>query len=71
MGDKTLAQTITICRYLGREFNLVGKDTWEAAKCDEYVDAINDLFNGMENLKNLKQIKIQILNRLIKLFRIF
>ncbi|OXA52352.1 glutathione S-transferase 1 [Folsomia candida] len=45
VGDKTLAQTITICRYLGHQLKLSGKDSWEAAKCDEYVDAVNDLFN--------------------------
>jgi len=43
-GNKTLAQTVTICRFLGRRFHLTGKDEWEAVKCDEYVDACNDLF---------------------------
>jgi len=44
VGGNKLSQTITICRYLGRELKLAGKDAWEAGKCDEYVDSINDLF---------------------------
>lgn len=46
VGGKKLCQTITICRFLGREFKLAGKDAWESGKCDEYVDSINDLFAG-------------------------
>jgi glutathione S-transferase len=46
VGDKTLGQSTTICRYLGRKFKLSGANEWEAAKCDEYVDAINDLLPG-------------------------
>jgi len=44
VGDKSLGQSLTICRYLGRKFNLIGANEWEAAKCDEYADAMNDLF---------------------------
>jgi len=44
VGDKTLGQSLTICRYLARKFKLIGANEWEAAKCDEYVDAMNDLY---------------------------
>jgi len=43
-GDKTLGQSLTICRYLARKFKLVGANEWEAAQCDELVDAMNDLY---------------------------
>jgi len=51
-----LAQSATIARYLARKFKLTGKDEWEAAKCDEYVDAANDLFAG--NLLTLTSIEL-------------
>jgi len=41
---KVLSQTLAICRYLGRKYDLVGDNEWEAAKCDEYADAMVDLF---------------------------
>lgn len=44
IDNDTLAQTVTICRYLGRKFNLVGHTEFHAAKCDEYVDHFNDFF---------------------------
>jgi len=44
VGDQTLGQSLTICRYLARKFKLVGANEWEAAKCDELVDAMNDLY---------------------------
>jgi len=41
-GDKVLAQSTTILRYLARKFNLIGSDEFEAAKCDELADAMTD-----------------------------
>ncbi|XP_021946626.1 glutathione S-transferase 1 [Folsomia candida] len=41
---QTLAQSVAICRYIARKFSLTGANEWEAAKCDEYVDAVVDLF---------------------------
>ena len=35
---KVLAQSVTICRYLAKKYNLAGSTELEAAKCDEYVD---------------------------------
>ncbi|CAL8110920.1 unnamed protein product [Orchesella dallaii] len=38
-----LAQSVAICRYLARKYNLIGETELDAAKCDEYVDAIMDM----------------------------
>jgi len=57
VGDKTLAQTTTICRYLARKFKLTGADEWEAAKCDEYVDAMNDLSAGVPYYHHLTHLR--------------
>jgi len=44
VGDtKTLTQSKTIFRYLARKFKLTGADEWEAAKCNELVDAMGDV----------------------------
>jgi len=43
MNGVHLAQTQTIARFLARKFNLTGANDWEAAKCDEVVDAAQDL----------------------------
>jgi len=42
VGDKTLAQSNAICRYLGKKFNLDGGNEWENAKIDEFADALAD-----------------------------
>jgi glutathione S-transferase len=44
-GDKKLVQSVTIYRYLGHQFNLAGKDSFESAQCDEIVDAGKDIIN--------------------------
>ncbi|CAG7785128.1 unnamed protein product, partial [Allacma fusca] len=41
---KRLVQSMAICRYLAKKFNLVGKDDFEAAQADEIVDACRDIF---------------------------
>jgi len=43
VGDKTLTQSKAIYRYLARKFKLAGEDDWDMARCDEIVDAFNDL----------------------------
>jgi glutathione S-transferase len=40
---KQLAQSGAILRYLGKKFNLAGDNEFDAAKCDEHVEAMNDL----------------------------
>lgn len=42
INGQVLAQSLAICKYLGRKFNLIGSDEFEASKCDEYVDSIMD-----------------------------
>ena len=42
-GSKVLAQSHTIARYLARQHGLAGKDNFEQAQADMYVDCIYDL----------------------------
>jgi len=42
-GDKVLAQSQSIQRYLGKKYNLAGDSDFEAAKCDEMVEAMTDV----------------------------
>jgi len=43
VGDKTIAQTSTIARFIARRYNLVGANEFETSKCEELVDACSDL----------------------------
>ncbi|CAG0918809.1 unnamed protein product [Notodromas monacha] len=43
VDGKLLAQSHTIARYLANAHGLAGKNSWESALCDQYVDAIIDL----------------------------
>jgi len=43
VGDKQLAQSASIGRYLARKYKLTGEDDIEAAKCDELIDALSDV----------------------------
>jgi len=43
---KKLSQSFAIARFLGKRYNLAGADEFEAAKCDEYVDAVKDILKG-------------------------
>nr|CAH0109013.1 unnamed protein product [Daphnia galeata] len=45
-GDKQLAQSITIARYLARQHGLAGQNDWEQSQADMYVDCIYDLHNA-------------------------
>ncbi|OXA37224.1 Glutathione S-transferase [Folsomia candida] len=42
-GKHQLSQCLTIFRYLAREFGLVGADEFETAKCNEYIDAMDEV----------------------------
>jgi len=44
-----LPQSLSIARYLAREYNLVGKDNLEAAKADAVVDTCIDLMTAFYN----------------------
>lgn len=45
-GTKMLAQSNAIARYLAHQHGLGGKDPWEHAQADAYVDCIVDLMQG-------------------------
>jgi glutathione S-transferase len=45
-NGKKLNQSFTIARYLAKQYNLVGADDFEAAKCDEYADVVKDVLKG-------------------------
>ena len=42
----TISQSITIARFLAKEFNLAGKNRIEEAQADMIVDCVADLLNG-------------------------
>jgi len=44
---KMLAQSVAIGRYLANEHGLAGKDNWEKAQADMYVDGVNDVLPGL------------------------
>jgi glutathione S-transferase len=44
---KTLAQGNAIARYLAREFNLAGQDSWEQAQVDQYMELVEDMFKEL------------------------
>ena len=48
VDGQVLTQSITIARYLARQHGLAGKDGWENAQADMYVDCYADLANGMK-----------------------
>ena len=43
VDGKTLTQCNTINRYVGRLANLYPADQWQAARCDEVMDAVEDI----------------------------
>merc|ERR1712215_352945 len=43
---EVVCQSISISRFLAKEFGLAGKDNIENAQCDEIVDAVNDIMNA-------------------------
>lgn len=43
VDGKQLSQSLTICRYLAREFGLTGKTNWEQALVEQIVDTMDDL----------------------------
>jgi len=46
VDGKTIAQTATNARLLARRFKLAEGDELQVTKCEELVDAMNDLANG-------------------------
>nr|QST14961.1 GSTsigma1b protein [Diaphanosoma celebensis] len=46
VDGKMLAQSHTIARYLAKKHGLAGKDEWEQAEADMYVDCLADLWTA-------------------------
>lgn len=46
IDNTKLPQSLSIARYLAREYNLVGKNNLEAAKADAIVDTCIDLMTA-------------------------
>jgi glutathione S-transferase len=46
-GEKMLAQSMTIARYLARRHGLAGQNDWEQSQADMYCDCVYDLHNGI------------------------
>ena len=46
VDGQLLGQSFTIGRYLAREFGLTGKNRWQEAQADMFVDNINDLLKS-------------------------
>lgn len=58
---------MAVTRYFAKKFDLVPKDPYEAALCDEYVDAVRDLMPGYFILIANKNIKMAIYFTKVKL----
>jgi hypothetical protein len=56
IDNKVLHQSIALCRYLGTEAGLVGKNSWENLQIDIMVDTINDYRIGVDNLVSLTEV---------------
>jgi len=48
VGDEMISQSIAIARYLAKQHGLAGKDDWEQARADMFVDGIGDMNGPME-----------------------
>nr|AEY80028.1 glutathione S-transferase S1 [Laodelphax striatellus] len=43
VDGKAVCQSNAVARFLARQYNLAGKDEWEALQCDSLVDTLGDL----------------------------
>ncbi|XP_030749148.1 glutathione S-transferase-like [Sitophilus oryzae] len=59
VNGKTAHQSMAICRYLGKQLKLNGKDDWEDLEIDTIVDTINDFRAkiGQYHYQSNEQIK--------------
>lgn len=46
VDGKQIGQSNAVARYLARQYNLTGKNEWEALQCDALVDTLGDLKQG-------------------------
>ena len=49
VDGKMLAQSRAIARYLAKKCDLAGKDEWEQAQVDMYVDCVDDIVHGTKS----------------------
>ncbi|WAR25197.1 HPGDS-like protein [Mya arenaria] len=47
VDGEQLAQSNAIARYLAREFDMAGENSWEQALCDQTLELINDLIKEL------------------------
>jgi glutathione S-transferase len=47
VDGKRVCQSTAICRYLGKENNLAGKNNWESLQIDSLIDSMHDFRIGM------------------------
>jgi len=50
VDGKALTQSVAISRHFAEKFNLIPTDPFQAALCNEYVDAVQDIMNPMYTL---------------------
>uniref|UniRef100_A0A1B6I8A3 glutathione transferase n=1 Tax=Homalodisca liturata TaxID=320908 RepID=A0A1B6I8A3_9HEMI len=74
INGQTVSQNLAICRYLGKEAGLGGKDNWEDLRIDEIIDVITDLrlelakpYLEMDEQKK-KALKITIFNEVAPVY---
>ena len=60
VDGQTIAQSNTISRYVGRLTGLYPEDLWQAALCDEMLDAVEDMwvhFGATMGIKDADELK--------------
>ncbi|KAK7863745.1 hypothetical protein R5R35_011148 [Gryllus longicercus] len=74
VDGKTAHQSVSICRFLGREFGLAGENNWEGLQIDAVVDTIQDLriafadFMYAENKTVKAQKKEKLINETLPFY---
>jgi prostaglandin-H2 D-isomerase / glutathione transferase len=56
---KVLAQSNASCRYLANEFNLNGKNNFEKAETDMYIDHLKDVFFALVKIYSETNLDVQ------------
>ncbi|KAG8283971.1 hypothetical protein J6590_003662 [Homalodisca vitripennis] len=66
LNGQKLTQNVAICRYLGKEAGLGGKDNWEDLKIDEIIDVLTDLRIGYLYCRCHERVSLAAINRMDK-----
>ena len=64
----TIAQSISIARFLAREFNLAGKNRAEEAQADMIVDCVSDVLNS-KNCSNIYKSTLIIIYKMCEILK--